>query len=821
MLIIFNNKFLTIVSNLNQKSKNNSLQIYFHFKFYLILILLFSFLKLINNSEINLIIQGEGELNILNNEFYLEPSDVIVNGESRPYCKKKCQFSSDLNNLTIKFNTQIESCENMFYRINNIIEIDLSKFDASNVNNMNGMFAKCTNLIKITFGNINTSLVQSMEKLFYYCQKLITIDRLNFDTLSVTTMKQMFSHCESLLSINAEFNPQNVKNMYIIFGYCYKVVTINLPNFKKTKAINIEGMFYRNYKLKYIDLSYFEVNSSSIENIKNAFCNCTSIVFIKLDSFKINNDTITKGFLNLTYKNLKVCLRDEDTINRLNNYSNLFDCSDICFNENIKIDSKENKCVNNCNEIEFKYEFNNICYNECPDITFPIEDEYLCLDKKPEGYYLLNNEKYAKCYNTCKSCDEGGNENFNNCVECNTNYFDRNGLKYNFLYEININGFKNCYNKCPYYFFEKENKFICTLNLSCPKEYPLLLEYKMKCIENNIQDIIKDILNNERNKTENSKEKEIEFYDNILNIFEEVFISENYNTSNLDNGEDEIIKTEKLIITFTTTENQKNNINNNMTRIDLGECESLLLNYYNLSYNESLYMKKMDIIQEGTKTLKVEYDVYAKLFGTNLIKLNLTACEKSKISISIPIILTGNIDKYNASSGYYNDICYTTISEYGTDILLKDRQIEFIKDKIVCQEDCDFSDYDYNTLIAKCSCNVKKCIKSFADMNIDKSKLLNNFKNIKNVINFNFLKCYNKLFNKEGVRNNIGCFILLAVIIFHILTIFIFIINQFSSIVNKINNILNFSQLSKNPLEIDNKNGKSSNKRKIHQLKDK
>jgi len=70
-------------------------------------------------------------------------------------------------------------------------------------------------------------------------------------------------------------------------------------------------------------------------------------------------------------------------------------------------------------------------------------------------------------------------------------------------------------------------------------------------------------------------------------------------------------------------------------------------------------------------TLKVEYDVYAKLFGHNLIKLNLTVCENSKISISIPIIINENIDIYNSSSGYYNDICYTSTSEDGTDILKK------------------------------------------------------------------------------------------------------------------------------------------------------
>ena len=153
------------------------------------------------------------------------------------------------------------------------------------------------------------------------------------------------------------------------------------------------------------------------------------------------------------------------------------------------------------------------------------------------------------------------------------------------------------------------------------------------------------------------------------------------------------------------------------------------------------------------QTLKVEYNVYAKLFGKNLINLNLTICEKSKISISIPIILNEDIDKFNSSSGYYNDICYTTTSEDGTDILIKDRQTEFCdKNKIICKENCDFTEYDYNTLVAKCSCEVKECSNSFVDMNINKAKILDNFKNIKNFINFNFLICYKKLYSK--------CFIL-------------------------------------------------------------
>ena len=143
---------------------------------------------------------------------------------------------------------------------------------------------------------------------------------------------------------------------------------------------------------------------------------------------------------------------------------------------------------------------------------------------------------------------------------------------------------------------------------------------------------------------------------------------------------------EKISTTLTTCENQRNNINNNMSKIDLGECETKLRNFYHIPDNEQIYIKKIDIIQDEMNTLKVEYDVYAKLFGINLIKLNLTACENSKISIFLPMKITESLDKLNSSSGYYNDICYTTTSEDGTDITLKDRKTEFIdKDKTVCQ----------------------------------------------------------------------------------------------------------------------------------------
>ena len=37
--------------------------------------------------------------------------------------------------------------------------------------------------------------------------------------------------------------------------------------------------------------------------------------------------------------------------------------------------------------------------------------------------------------------------------------------------------------QCEYYYYDKDNNYICTFNLSCPNEYPKLLIYEKKCIK--------------------------------------------------------------------------------------------------------------------------------------------------------------------------------------------------------------------------------------------------------------------------------------------------------------------------------------------------
>ena len=445
-----------------------------------------------SQSEINLVIKGPGNLNYLSNSFYLDPSEVIVNGDSRPLINKSAEFESGLNNVTIKFNEPIESFEKMFSGLTNIIEIDLSNIDTSQVTNMNSMFFQCYNLAKITFGNINTSLVKSMSELFHQCKNLQSIDLSQFDTSSVTSLNSTFRNCEKLTSIDvSNFNTHNVENMLDLFSNCYKLTSADLSNFDTSKVTNMRGIFYRNYKLKYLDLQNF--NTSSVNIFIGMFQDSTSLLYINLYSFIIKPNAITTYIFSNTPSYLKICINDIETQNVLKWHGREFNCSDKCFtNENSKIDLKQNLCVDNCNESDYnKYEYKKYCYEICPETTFiSNNNEYLCLDKlKEDNYYYDSNKKvYKECFSTCKKCYREGNETNNNCIECKSGFTLLNDASFNN---------NNCYNICQnYFYFDEYNNYRCSESKECPEKYNKLIRQKKKCIDEcHKDDLYKNLYN--------------------------------------------------------------------------------------------------------------------------------------------------------------------------------------------------------------------------------------------------------------------------------------------------------------------------------------
>ena len=156
--------------------------------------------RILNNyySEIHLVVQGSVQQNILYNNFNTLPSKVFVNGVEDISCNKKCKLSGDKNNITLRFENQIRDCIFMFRNLNNIIELDFSDFDFSEVTRMVEMFWGCSNLVKINFGKINTTSLSEILSLFVGCSKLTSVVLSNFNNSKVTDMMQMFSGCSSL-----------------------------------------------------------------------------------------------------------------------------------------------------------------------------------------------------------------------------------------------------------------------------------------------------------------------------------------------------------------------------------------------------------------------------------------------------------------------------------------------------------------------------------------------------------------------------------------------------------------------------------------------
>ena len=208
---------------------------------------------------------------------------------------------------------------------------------------------------------------------------------------------------------------------------------------------------------------------------------------------------------------------------------------------------------------------------------------------------------------------------------------------------------------------------------------------------------------------------------------------------------------------------------------------------YGINKNESLYLLRHDIEQEGLNNPSFGYELYYPINDTNLKKLDLSNCEGIKINNTIPVNITGDLDLYNISSDYYNDICYIKDSDDKTDISLFDRKNDYINNNMsLCDINCDFIAYNYETKEAVCSCGIKTEIPLLKDIKFDKDVLFKSFTDINNLVNTKMMTCYKTVFEKKNIIKNIGCFIFVAFILLNLILIFLFCFKYFGILVHEI-----------------------------------
>ena len=221
------------------------------------------------------------------------------------------------------------------------------------------------------------------------------------------------------------------------------------------------------------------------------------------------------------------------------------------------------------------------------------------------------------------------------------------------------------------------------------------------CFQNNDQNFCPKSENNTyTNKTENSTEIIYETIKNIIYMNESVinrFFYESKNNTEkklmvqnlineikkgsfkelLKGNDTEIIKEiDNEIYQITTLVGQLNS--ENISTINLGDCEEKLKSSNNIASDEDLVIFKIAHLLPEFKTQILEYSIFS-IEGN---ELNLDSCDDSKIRYDIPIeIDETNLFRYNPNSDFYNDICFQYNSKKGFDLTQYDRKKEFNEKK--------------------------------------------------------------------------------------------------------------------------------------------
>ena len=220
--------------------------------------------------------------------YYAEPEKVYLNVDSSLMFYPGDDGQKIKNILEIdpsNFDTSnVTNMHAMFYGMSNLTNLNLSNFDTSKVTDMAGMFANMPNLVTLNLSSFDTSKVIVMNSMFYNMSKLTALDLSNFNTSQVTDMNHMFYNTSNLTALNlSSFDTSKVKNMAHMFHEMSKLTTLNLSNFDTSKVTSMTEMFSGASALVSLDLSNF--NTSNVTDMTSMFAKTANLKNLNLVSF--------------------------------------------------------------------------------------------------------------------------------------------------------------------------------------------------------------------------------------------------------------------------------------------------------------------------------------------------------------------------------------------------------------------------------------------------------------------------------------------------------------------------------------------------------
>jgi hypothetical protein len=441
---------------------------------------------------------------------------------------------------------------------------------------------------------------------------------------------------------------------------------------------------------------------------------------------------------------------------------------------------------------------------------------------KPINFYLDSNDnKYKPCFEACKTCDQGGNVETNNCKECAINYIKKPGYP-----DIPST---NCVAKCFYsYYYTPYGQYKCTNTNNCPKEAHLYVVGENKCTDdcnkeeghnfqyggqchnacpiNTESNSNKICIDNQDNNSCIKSETQIDLQEIIPNGEIEL-ISKNYATEfNYTTKHVSLLYNDLYSILIYKDGNCINELNINLAKIDFGSCYTKVQKNISDTTNDKIVIVLFERINAQKKST-ISYAFYhpntgEKIDAETICKEDVVVIKESVLSqlnssgINLPSILSltnQNINVFNLSDEFYSDICYCFESPNGKDIPLKDRIRNFYPNITLCEDGCYSKGVNLDTMESICECKFNDLIKNnIIQNNVLLSNALGEVTDILGSSNLGVLKCYKNAFDKKLVKKGIGAFIILAIAFVQVILSLLFIFYDMNKIRKYLFNLVHY-----------------------------
>ena len=184
-------------------------------------------------------------------------TELFINNKKYKYKSYFIPEKEGIHDIQLNIKILMKNCCCLFYGLTNLLKIDLSSFNTSDVTNMSYMFYDCSNVQSLDLSSFNTENAISMSCMFYGCSKLNNIFFSSSRTNKLTDMSYMFYGCSNVQSLDlSSFNTENVFNMNYMFFDCSNVQSLDLSSFNTKNVRCHYDIYCRCERLERVILSF-------------------------------------------------------------------------------------------------------------------------------------------------------------------------------------------------------------------------------------------------------------------------------------------------------------------------------------------------------------------------------------------------------------------------------------------------------------------------------------------------------------------------------------------------------------------------------------